>query len=165
MTDALGILAEPIAIIRQMLADSVPFQQWVGAANAVEALAFVHLVTAPASAGNSTHALIDYGDFSRERQRVQGNRIFNQRKPTSFMIYFEGLVDPDNAEEPDALLEYINVLGAVWQDLEERAGQYNPRTGFITSIDLSAPPERILPEKSGFVGDFYESVIQVEVSL
>ena len=165
MTTATGILAEPIAIFREMLADSVPFQTWVGAADAAAALAFIHLVTAPAEAGATTHALIDYGDFSRERQKVQGGKVFNQRKPTSFLIYFEGMVDEANATEPDALLEYVNALGAIWQDLEIRAGKYTPRTVFVTSIDLSAPPERITPEKSGFAGDFYESVIQVELSL
>lgn len=159
-----GFLSEPLHLLRTTLAACPAWQDWVGAADAAEALADVFLLAIPntKAVAKRTHALIDLGGYKRERQHLTQARPFTETDPHLLRLYLWGMVAADVAAEPDATFDFLNKLGAVWADLEERAGA----KGFarITSVDIAELPERLPPKVSGFAGDAFEVVLDVELA-
>lgn len=158
-----GFLSRPLAMMRDMIAASAAFQSWTASADATEAATYVHLLAAPANA-ERPFALVDFGDFVRERDAVQNGIRFRQRiGGSNLVVWFQDDVAPQ-AVEPDATMEFCNQVGAVWADLELAAGKRNPETLNISQFELVAAPARVEEQDRQSVGDYFECAISPSFS-
>jgi hypothetical protein len=158
MTTAIGLLSEPLATVRRMVAASTSFQAWVGASDATSASAAVYLVTSPRHP-RPRFALVDLGEFGRDRVVVTTARRFAQREGSTILVYLRA--DVDEADHDDALLGFCNAVGGIWSDLEEAAGVISKRNLSIRAIDLVIAPTRIVPEKRERAGDYFETAFSL----
>lgn len=121
-----NILSEPLGLLRTRLSESAAWQTWTGAASAAAALAFIHLVEAPAPANPDGYtsdeldtlspcAVIDMppdgGGMSMTRNAV------NAFRPTGrMMLLFSD--DVDSAQTAaDAKLTFTNRVGEIIEQL------------------------------------------------
>jgi len=157
-----GLLSKPVNALRQLVANSSAFRDWVDAADVNAALLRVHIISTPRNP-TSPFALIDFGDFIRDREAVKGGIAFKQRSGSALVLYFRANVD-EGTNEPDAALAFCNAIGAVWDDLERAAGVHANRSLPIISMEMLAPPARIVNEKRQQAGDYYECAISLSYS-
>lgn len=162
MTAPTGILSRPLQALRQMVADSSAFQEWVGVESSQAALPRVHLFTTPIRA-EMPFALIDFGTFARERDRVTNRRGFQMRQGSDLLLYFRASA-PTETEDQDSAIEFCNKLGAIWLELEIDAGRYEDETYAATEVELLNPPQRIPVEDRKRAGDYFEATISVTMS-
>ena len=158
MTDPIGILSEPLATVRTMVAASVSFQAWVDAPDAMTASAAVYLVVSPRNP-RARFALVDFGDFARDRVAITNTRRFAQRDGSAILVYLRA--DVEEADNDDALLSFCNAVGGIWTGLEAAAGIIAERTLSIRSIELAIAPTRIVPEKRERAGDYFEAALSL----
>jgi hypothetical protein len=158
MSAPTGILSEPISTVRGMVAASPTFRDWIDAPDAPEAAKSVYLVTSTRNP-KPRFALIDFGQFIRDRHVNTAARPFIQRDGSTIIVYVRASVEDDQDE--DALIDFCNAAGGIWTDLEMAAGVYAQRTLAIRSIELIAPPARIVPEKRDRAGDYYEAALSL----
>lgn len=155
-----GILSQPLARMRNLIAASPAFQAWVGASNSLEALPHVHLLSTTRKPSLPL-CLIDLGDgFERVRTTLVNGRPFESSG--QIVVYFRDLVAP-GADPVDAAYAFTNRLGAVWQDFERLAGKPD-RVG-ITQISLSSPPTRIEADRRQYAGDYFEAAMTCSFQL
>ena len=162
MIKATGILSRPLNALRQMVAESTAFQQWVRVESAAAALPRVHLFTAPKGA-ELPFALIDFGSFARERDRLTNKRAFQMRPGSDLLLYFRAAAQIET-EDQEASIDYCNKLGAIWLDMELNAGRYEDETFAATEIEIINPPQRITSEDRKRAGDFFESTLSLTMS-
>lgn len=153
----IGILSSPLVAMRAMIAGSSAFQAWVGVTDTVAAEAHIHLLVAPAEAPRP-YALIDFGDFARERVALANGITWQQRPGSNVVIWFQADVSP-GAEEPEATIAFCNAVGAVWQDLERASGIYGQKTLAANLIELVVAPVRIEAERRATAGDYFECAL------
>jgi len=147
-----GILSEPLATLRLLVAACPAFQAWVGAASESEALDRVHLLVTPE---NPPHplALIDFGDVARERQAVTTGGKWKMRSGSDLLLWFRSEASGD---EPDATFTFTNAVGAILEEMEARAGAYALGYPGITSMEMPVPPMRTKEEDRPSEGDIFE---------
>jgi hypothetical protein len=163
---AAGYLAAPIAALRTMLATSAAFRDWVSADDEPEALASIYVLATPKTPP-MPFALIDIGDWSRERVAVMNGRRFQTGQGSRLVLYFRAAPLPpaeDQPDEPGAAFEFMQRLDAVIADLEIRAGLHANRTLAITEITLAAAPARIATSQRATAGDYYEAAFTLQWS-
>ena len=149
-----GLLSQPLAYARVMIARSAAFQAWTGAADETAALAQVHLLHSTRKP-TLPMCLLDLGDqFERSRTTILNGASFESLG--QIIAYFRDVVDP-GADELDATYAFTNRLGAVWRDLEALAG--TPGLLGITNISLAVPPTRIEPDRRQHAGDLFEAAL------
>jgi hypothetical protein len=161
-----GTLSLPVAALRQMLAESPAFQSWVEADDEDEAFASIYVLSTPKNPP-LPFALIDLGDWSRERVAVQNARRFQTSPGSRLVVYFRAAprpADEGEPDEPDAAFDFMNALAAIIDDLEQRAGIHRDRTLAITEITLAAAPARIPTSKRATAGDYYEAAFTIQWS-
>ena len=159
-TAPLGLLSEPLARLRTMLAESTAFQQWTGTADATAALAHIHLLSSARKPALPV-CLLDLGEqFERTRTTILNGSRFESAG--HLVAYFRAVV-PDGTDDLDAVYTFTNHLGAVWRDLEALAGT-NGRLG-ITTISLAVPPTRIEADRRQYGGDLFEAALSCAVRL
>lgn len=148
-----GILAEPLARLRAMVAGSAGWQAWTGAADADEAATSVHLLEAPREAATPL-CLIDFADgFERRRLSITNGKPFAQRG--ALVAYFRDAVAADH-DPVEAAYAFANRLGAVWRDLELSAGTAGALPA--TLITLAAAPRRSPSDRRGHA-DLFEAAL------
>lgn len=149
-----GPLSAMVHNLRLMVADSDAFQVWVGAANAHQAMDRVWAIAAP-PVSLYPWALVEVGDFIRQRTMVFAGSQFEYGAGTHLMLTFRGVADGD---EPDAGYAFMNAIGGVIEDLEAMSGnQASPYQFTIPAISTAAPPQRIISPTRSAAGDFYEA--------
>ncbi len=104
--------------------------------------------------------IVDFGQFARDRFKVQNNTPFQEREGASTLLYFRA--DVGINEDEDAMLSFCNAVGDIWEQLELAAGNYKDRTIFIKSIELKTPPTRIAYEDRDAAGDYIECVLEIQ---
>jgi hypothetical protein len=147
--------------LREMLAGSAAFRQMVQASSPDHALASIHYLTAPR--GLIDFALIDFGDFGRERVAVTNNRKFQTRPGSELLLYIRQAALPES-EEQDAAMHFMNRIGGIWQDLENLAGIYADESYAATVIEFVNPPQRITIENRQRAGDYFETTLSLQMS-
>ncbi len=161
--EPLGILSLPLAAARDIIASSAAFQEWVGSVgDKAAALARVHIVSAPNDAATPL-VLLTLGTFIRDRAGIGDGKAFSQRSGSVITAFWRADV-ADDAVEPTAVLLFCNGVGAVWEDIEKKAGIHKERRFAINSIELTADPARIPSEQRGNVGDYYECATDLTYS-
>lgn len=156
-----GLLAEPIAILRDMIAASAAFQSWCGVTGEADptaaALERVHLLVAPADA-QRPFALVDFGEFTRERMAVTNRVRFQTRSSSNLVLWLQADAD-QTLEEPDATVDFSNHVGALWSDIETAAGVHSPATLAVNEMELIVAPARVEIEKRDTAGDYFECAL------
>jgi hypothetical protein len=147
-----GILSEPLATLRALLAACPAFQAWVGAASEAEALDRIHLLVAPAE-GPYPLALIDFGDVARERQAITNAAKWKMRAGSDLLLWLRSEASGD---EPDATFTFTNAVGAILEEMEARAGDYSKGYPGLTAIEMPVPPQRTEEEDRPSEGDVFE---------
>lgn len=156
-TNPTGYLSTPLAAMRDLVASSAAFQAWAGVADKAEALERVHLLVVPEGSPRPL-ALIDFGDFARERVALTNRIAWQQRSGSNLVVWFQADVAAD-AVEPDATLAFCNQVGAVWLDMETSAGQYDQKTFAANLIEMVVAPVRIPEEQRNTAGDYFECAL------
>lgn len=148
-----GILSEPLAALRRLVAASPAFQAWTGTGSADEAAQRVHMLVAPMSAPRP-YALIDFGDVARERTVITNRRTWQDRIGSTMLLWIQA--DAGGGEEPDSTIDFCNRVGAVMSDVETLCGdRVNGFPGLIL-IDLANPPLRVEEQDRQTQGDYFE---------
>jgi hypothetical protein len=158
-----GILSRPLNALRQAVALSTAFQTWVDAADDDEALDRVYVLAAPDDFPDCPFAVVDFGEFKRERMTVNPSRPFQQMDPSESLLYFRAEVDPAD-DVNDAAYNFCNNVGAVISDLEAYAGDVLNGFPFIIQIEMIAAPTRIRFEERATAGDFFECTLAIHWS-
>lgn len=149
-----GILSQPLAALRALVAASPSWQAWVGASSADEAAQRVHLLVAPVTAPRP-YALIDFGDVARERIAVTNRIKWQDRIGSTMLLWIQS--DAGNGVEPDATIGFCNRLGAVMTDIETNAGDRVAGFPGLLLIDLVNPPLRVEEQDRQTMGDYFEA--------
>jgi hypothetical protein len=166
---ALGMIACPLASLADMLAGSSAFQAWTGT-DAATAQYRAHIVTIPRSA-TAPLALVDFGDWARDRLHIQPGRVFEQRATSAVLLYFRAPV-PDGPplgldlsryadDDKRAVLEFCHHVSLVLADLEAVAATMSPDRLAFRSIEMVAAPTRIVAEKRDARGDYFETAFSL----
>lgn len=161
MIAAAGLLSEPIANLREMLASSPTFQAWCGVDDETDPVAAarerVHVMVAPANA-ERPFAMVDFGEFTRERTSLTNRTKFQTRSSSNLILWFQADAGSD-LDEPDATIDFSNEVGSVWLDLELAAGNQNTPTLALYQIELTVAPARVEEEKRATAGDYFECAL------
>ncbi len=161
--EPMGLLSLPFMAARDIIASSAAFQEWIGSAgNKEAALARVHIISAPTDAP-TPWALLTLGTFVRDRVTLKDGEPFTQRSGSVVTAFFRDDV-ADDAVEPTAAILFCNAIGAVWNDVERKAGIHKQSRLAINSMEMTADPARIPKEQRGQVGDYYECAIELTYS-
>lgn len=159
-----GILSKPLNALREAVALSTAFQTWVDAGDDDDARDRVYIMAAPEDFPACPFAVVDFGEFKRERMTINPARPFQQMDPSESLLYFRAEVDPaDDAN--DAAYNFCNNVGAVLADLEAYAGDRLNGFPFIIQIEMIAAPTRIRFEQRPTSGDFIECMFAIHWSV
>lgn len=158
MIEAKSIISKPIAALRSIIGASPAFMKWSGVDDAQAAAAAVYLVEAP-RVRPARFAIVDFGDMLREKIYVSPGKAFEHGKGNTLLAYFRAEITDETND--DAIFEFTNDLGLIWEDIEKDAGDYAKRTLAITSIEMTVRPTRIVHEKQQRVGDYVEAVLSI----
>lgn len=109
---ATGTFAGPVAALADMVAATEAFQLWTGMPDAGAARTRVKLIDYPGSAIVRPFAIVGFAEWRSRRGGFAAGVL---------RLGFEAAVsDPELADE-DAAIEFMNPVGAVIQELHERA--------------------------------------------
>lgn len=148
-----GLLNQPIANIKTMVAESAAFQAWVGADDAAEAAAYLFHYTATKSEIEAldppSFALVDYAPGGAQWEQIAGGAGASYAGAWNMLLLFEGQPDPEEiTSRQDALAWIGNLAGDVMEDLQEASGRNtNPSITGWTVVDVcevSGPAEETL---------------------
>lgn len=159
-----GMYTLPLHYLKLTLAGSPNFQDWVGAADEIEALDYIHKVE---KAGDLTppFAVVDWGENINRMQSAGGAHNYFVEHGDLYML-FRGAIDATHAADTAADV-FLNVISSIVDDMEGLAG----RAGYLnisgtTMQKAQRPGEDELKSSEDSDGnqlaDFYEVVIQVE---
>ena len=135
---ATGILSVPLELIRTHIAACAAFQSWVNEADATQAKKRVHIVAFDPDTKDWPFAHV-YFTEDWQSVSIAGGAAFFFDNTRSVDVHFEAEVPAELADDPDdAMLDFLNNIGAIIEDMQEYAGQAGYAA--ITSIrQIEAP--------------------------
>jgi len=156
---ASGPLSLPLENLRALLAASSNFQSWVGAANAEEAKASIHLVAVEGTPSRP-FALIAQGDSWEREASADGAKKHFEASGELFLLFEADISEPYQGDPRDAELEFTNAVGAIVSDMESLAGS----DGYLAvrRIGLKEGPARSQGDEKSGSGDYYQIIFSVE---
>lgn len=156
---AAGALAKPFEGVAILIAACPSFQSAVDAADAAEALTRVfypELTLRPEIEVDDTDEEIEVATEAipvrpwciiTNDQQCEFQYDFNtKRAHGSLIVSFEFPIDPETPEDsPDALFEFVNLIGLILDEMGERAGTPNGPDAWYWNVTLATtitPPSR-----------------------
>lgn len=148
-----GNLSSILDDVRTLLSESASFQTWVGAANATEALASIHIISIDDPGGTNVRPFAVVHTPDQDWNRIStGTSIPNNSVRLTFE---EDVASANQAAEADALYAFTNVMGAIVAELDAQAL-------FVgLSIEYTAEPQRTDDTEVVPIGDVYMTEIQI----
>ncbi|NRA40484.1 MAG: hypothetical protein HRU15_20235 [Planctomycetes bacterium] len=157
----MNILFDPLLQFKEILASLPSIQIFSGTSDALTAAEKIHLITTGKNPKGS-FALIDFGNFARNRQKIINNTGFYLSSGSTLMLYMRGAVLPSNADEPAAAIAFTQHISDIWEALELAAGKIDSL--HIIDIQLQTAPTRIFHKDRQATGDYYEVVFELTFS-
>jgi len=152
-----GPLSLPLDNLRTLLANCQSFQEWVGADDAAEALAFISLVAKDTNERPLALAMQAPGRGWSAQQNAGGAANWFSSKGT-LLLLLEDDVATEMAE-PDAELTFTNLVGDIISDIMELAGAGVYLN--VTSIAIKDGPSRSFFDEKESNGDYYQVVLEI----
>jgi len=159
-----GLLSEPLAHLRRIVAASSTFQQWVGAADAAAALERVHYIDVDDDEAIRPHAMVatppDWWCI-----RLSGGRGNGYRDGGEVLLCLESDISTEYiATHGDAHFEHVNVVSGVIEDLLTLSGTADTDGAplmDIAYIEGEDGPWRSDPVESQSDANYYQTIMRI----
>lgn len=154
-TDPTDQASLPLHYLRLTLAGSVTFQDWVGAANADEALEWIYAVQT--TVFTKPFAIVDWAENWQRNRNAGGARNYFITQG-DLILQFRADVDPDHTEI-QAAYAFMNKMGAITNEMEALSG----RAGYlnIKTFALMSGPSRPYNIEKNTYSDFYQTLYRI----